>query len=42
MPDVVAYIRDQEKHHKTRSFEDELVALLKKHGVSYDPAYLCD
>ena len=40
MPDVVAYIRDQEQHHQTRSFEDELIALLEKHGVSYDPAYL--
>jgi REP element-mobilizing transposase RayT len=42
MPCVVAYIRDQDEHHRTRSFEDELVALLKKHGVAYDPAYLCD
>ncbi len=42
MPDVVAYIRDQEKHHKMCSFADELIALLKKHGVEYDPKYLCD
>ena len=42
MPEVVAYIRDQEQHHRERSYEDELVALLKKHGVAYDPAYLCD
>lgn len=42
MPEVVAYIRDQEQHHAKRSFEDELIVLLNKHGVSYDPAYLCD
>jgi len=42
MPDVVAYIRDQEQHHRELSYEDELVALLNKHGVAYNPAYLCD
>ncbi len=40
MPAVVTYIRDQEEHHRKRSFEDELIALLKRHGVTYDPKYL--
>jgi hypothetical protein len=42
MTHVVAYIRDQEQHHETRSFEDELIALLEKHGVSYDPDHVWD
>jgi putative transposase len=37
---VVRYIQDQEKHHKKMSFEEEFMALLKKHGVEYDPKYV--
>jgi putative transposase len=37
---VVNYIRNQEKHHRKMSFEDEFLALLKKHGVEYDPKYV--
>jgi putative transposase len=37
---VVRYIQDQEKHHKKMSFEEEFIALLKKHGVEYDPKYV--
>ncbi len=40
MPDVVAYIRDQEKHRSNVHFR--LVALLNKHDVNYDPQYLLD
>lgn len=39
---VVQYIKDQREHHLTRSFEDEYVALLKKHGIDYDDRYLFD
>ena len=28
---VIRYIDQQESHHKKKSFEDEFVALLKKH-----------
>ena len=38
--DTVEYIRNQEEHHRTRSFQDEYVMLLKKHGVEYDERYL--
>jgi putative transposase len=34
---VRAYIRNQREHHKKTSFRDELIALLKAHGVQYDP-----
>jgi putative transposase len=36
LPTVQAYIRNQEEHHKKRSFEEEFLALLKKSGVTYD------
>jgi len=37
---VVRYIRTQEAHHKKMSFDDEFIALLKKHGVEFDPRYV--
>ena len=37
---VINYIRDQEKHHRKRSFEDEFLAFLKKHRFQYDPKYV--
>jgi putative transposase len=37
---VVRYIQEQECHHKKMSFEEEFIALLKKHGVEYDPRYV--
>jgi len=40
IPRVRAYIQGQEAHHKTRSFEDEFKALLKRHGIQYDERYL--
>jgi REP element-mobilizing transposase RayT len=33
---VQAYIRNQEEHHRKRSFEEEFRALLEKSGVAYD------
>ena len=34
------YIAHQEEHHRTRSFREELMQLLEKAGVDYDPKYL--
>ena len=39
---VVKYIKNQRDHHSNRSFEDEYMALLEKHGVDYDDRYLFD
>jgi putative transposase len=39
-PAVVDYIRNQENHHHKISFEDEYLALLKKHGIQFDPKYV--
>ena len=37
---TVAYIRNQTEHHRTRSFREECVAMLKKHGFAYDESML--
>lgn len=37
---VQTYIRSQAVHHRTRSFEEELVALLDAHDVAYDARWL--
>jgi putative transposase len=37
---VIRYIDNQEAHHRKLSFEDEFIALLKKHGIAYDPKYV--
>ncbi len=40
VPAVVRYIQNQEAHHRKMNFEEEFVALLKKHGVEFDPRYV--
>jgi putative transposase len=37
---VTRNIRNQEAHHRKFSFEDKFRALLKKHGVEYEPKYM--
>ena len=37
---TIEYMRAQAEHHKTRSFEEEFVAFLKKHKIDYDPVYV--
>ena len=37
---TVAYIRNQVEHHRTRSFREELVVMLKKHGFVYEESML--
>ncbi len=37
---VEAYIRQQEVHHRARSFQDEFHALLEKHGIHYDEKFI--
>lgn len=39
---VRRYIENQVEHHRTQTFEEELVGLLIKHGVTYNPEYLWD
>jgi len=37
---TVAYIRNQAGHHRTRSFREEYIAMLKKHGFAYEESML--
>jgi putative transposase len=37
---VATYIEEQAEHHKRITFEEEYVALLKRHGIAYDPRYV--
>jgi putative transposase len=39
---TITYIKTQEAHHRKMTFQEEFVALLKKHGVTYDERYLWD
>jgi REP element-mobilizing transposase RayT len=39
---VTEYIARQEEHHRVRSFQDELRAMLAKHRIEWDEKYLWD
>jgi hypothetical protein len=34
---VVHYIQNQKEHHANRTFEEELLQLLEKSGIDFDP-----
>ncbi|MGB2824288.1 MAG: IS200/IS605 family transposase [Phycisphaerae bacterium] len=40
LPKVKAYILRQREHHRKVRFQDELLALLKRHGIKYDERYI--
>lgn len=40
VPAVAHYIRNQKQHHKKMSFDQEFLALLKKHRMEFDPRYV--
>jgi putative transposase len=42
LPALMRYIDGQEEHHRIKTFEQELVELLKKYRVGYDEKYLWD
>lgn len=37
---VMSYIRNQERHHKIKSFQEEYIELLQQAGIEYDEKYL--
>lgn len=39
---VVQYIRGQEEHHRKFSFREELLSILREHGLEPDERYLLD
>lgn len=42
VPVVRRYIQRQEEHHRVRSFKDEYMELLKRHGIQFEESYLFD
>ena len=39
---VIRYIENQHEHHRTRTFQEEFLEFLKRHGIEYDERYLWD
>jgi len=39
---TIEYIRNQREHHQRVTFQEEFLALLKKHRIEYDERYLWD
>ena len=37
---LIEYVKNQEQHHKTKTFREELIELLHEHGVEFDEEYL--
>ena len=38
--ELIEYVKNQVEHHKTVSFKEEYIALLKENGVEFDERYL--
>jgi putative transposase len=38
--EICAYIRDQEEHHRTRTFREEVITFLERHGFQFDNTML--
>ncbi len=37
---LTLYIAGQEEHHRRMSYQEDLVSLLRTHGIEYDERYL--
>ena len=40
VPKTIAYINNQKEHHRRKTFQEEFLELLKKHGIQYDSRYV--
>jgi REP element-mobilizing transposase RayT len=40
LAEVVRYIQNQREHHRRRTFQEEYMDFLRKHGVEYDERYV--
>jgi len=36
---TMAYIQNQKEHHRKKTFREEFIEFLDRHGVEYDPRY---
>ena len=37
---VIQYIRDQQQHHRKKSFQEEFIDMLNKYDIAYDEIYI--
>lgn len=37
---VINYVKNQEEHHKQKTYKEEYIALLNKHGIEFEEKYL--
>jgi REP element-mobilizing transposase RayT len=37
---TIAYINNQKEHHRRKTFQEEFIELLEKHGIAYDSRYV--
>jgi len=37
---VAVYIEGQVEHHRVRTFQEEFIVFLERHGVAYDERYI--
>ncbi|SKB02063.1 REP element-mobilizing transposase RayT [Prosthecobacter debontii] len=38
--EVFEYIKNQRQHHRTKTFQEEFVAFLERHGIEWKPEYI--
>jgi putative transposase len=39
-PKTINYINNQKEHHRRKTFQEEFLDLLKKHGIEFDSRYV--
>jgi putative transposase len=42
LDDVLQYVDAQQKHHRTRTFQEEYREFLRRHGLDFDERYVWD
>jgi hypothetical protein len=40
LDEVISYIQNQRQHHRKKTFQEEYLEFLRKHGVEYDERYV--
>ena len=40
LPEAIKYVQDQREHHRVKSFQEEYLAFLIRHGIEYDERYV--
>jgi REP element-mobilizing transposase RayT len=40
VPKTISYINNQKEHHRKKTFQEEFLELLEKHGIEYDQRFV--